>query len=125
MTAGVDFFGMGVQGFVEKRFVTPAKAGVQNIKINKIINTLDSGLRRNDGFGVFHAFQQIPMRKHEIYRKLFAHPSVPVSFNPGFFKSNNLTPRSFSRARFFHANHKFFQRQAARLVFPLPLCFRD
>ena len=36
MTAWVDFFGIGVQGFVEKRFVTPAKAGVQNIKINKI-----------------------------------------------------------------------------------------
>jgi hypothetical protein len=40
MTAWMNFFGIGVQGFVEKRFVTPAKAGVQNIKINKIINTL-------------------------------------------------------------------------------------
>ena len=35
--------------FVGKRFVTPAKAGVQKIKNNKIINILDSGFRRNDG----------------------------------------------------------------------------
>jgi len=42
--------------FVEKRFVTPAKAGVQKIKINKIINMLDSGFRRNDGFGCFSDF---------------------------------------------------------------------
>ena len=32
----------------EKAIVTPAKAGVQNVKEKKINNTLDSGLRRND-----------------------------------------------------------------------------
>jgi hypothetical protein len=33
-----------------KGFVTPAKAGVQEIKVKEIFNTLDSGFRRNDGF---------------------------------------------------------------------------
>jgi hypothetical protein len=47
---------MGGLAFVEKRFVTPAKAGVQDIRTNKISNMLDSGLRRNDGFGWFPEF---------------------------------------------------------------------
>jgi len=48
---------VGAQGFVEKHFVTPAKAGVQKIiKGNEIINILDSGLRRNDGFECFYDF---------------------------------------------------------------------
>jgi hypothetical protein len=36
-----------------------AGAGVQDIRINKIINILDSGLRRNDGFGFFPDFFSI------------------------------------------------------------------
>jgi hypothetical protein len=40
----------------EKRIVTPAKAGVQEIKNNKFINMLDSGFRRNDGLGCFSDF---------------------------------------------------------------------
>jgi hypothetical protein len=44
------------QEFVEKRFVTPAKAGVQIIRTNEISNMLDSGLRRNDGREHFSDF---------------------------------------------------------------------
>ena len=43
----------------EKLFVTPAKAGVQNIRTDEISNRLDSGLRRNDGFGCFSDFFSI------------------------------------------------------------------
>lgn len=40
----------------EKLIATPANAGVQIIKTRKINNILDSGVRRNDGFGCFSDF---------------------------------------------------------------------
>src|SRR3989338_4335623 len=58
------------------------------------------------------------MRKREIYRKLFAHLSVPVSFNPHLFKSNNLTPRSFSRAPFFMGIINSFGGKPGSQCFP-------
>ncbi len=39
-----------------KNIVTPAEAGVQDIRMNEISNMLDSGLRRNDGIGCFSDF---------------------------------------------------------------------
>jgi hypothetical protein len=43
-------------GAVEKRFVTPAQAGVQKIGVKRIKGFLDSGLHRNDAFDAFPGF---------------------------------------------------------------------
>jgi hypothetical protein len=56
-----------------KVVVTPAEpapacckpgAGVQDIRMNEISNTLDSGLRRNDRFGFFSDFFSILLTSH-------------------------------------------------------------
>jgi hypothetical protein len=58
------------------------------------------------------------MPKREIYSKPCAHLSVPVSFNPRFFKSNNLTPRSFSGAPFFMGGMHSFGGKPGSQRFP-------
>jgi hypothetical protein len=49
------------KAFIEKHFVTPAKAGVQTIKGNETLNMLDSGFRRNDSFECFSDFLNKPL----------------------------------------------------------------
>jgi hypothetical protein len=51
-----DYFSALFWQIAEKRIVTPAKAGIQEIKNNEFINMLDSGFRRNDWLGCFSDF---------------------------------------------------------------------